>query len=208
MEIEIKASRTVPKTDPTSGPGYKTLPQRYFTSEEIFTRETERLFSSQWVCVGHQSQIANRGDYFLQHLGSESLIILRDRKGDLRAFYNVCRHRGARLCEAPGGHLRKTLQCPYHAWTYRLDGKLVGAPHMDQVPGFNKTDHSLRSVNVGAWEGFVFLNLDNHPVGLEKIFSPLAGKFSGWNLPNLRSATRITYEVHANWKLIFENYSE
>ena len=100
------------------------------------------------------------------------------------------------------------IQCPYHAWTYGLDGRLVGAPHMDAVPDFEKADYSLHEVNLAIWEGFVFVNLAEAPTPLEKVFATLEGKFTHWNLPRLRSARRIEYDVAANWKLIFQNYSE
>jgi Rieske 2Fe-2S family protein len=187
--------------------GAKTLPQRYFVSAEIFANEQERIFSRQWVLVGHQSQIARAGDYFVQEVASESAIIVRDQRGEVHGFYNVCRHRGTRLCEARSGHA-SAIQCPYHAWTYGLDGKLVGAPHMDKVEGFDKAEHSLHAISLGEWEGFIFVNLADKPVPLTEVFAPLAGKFTHWNLPKLRSAKRMEYNVRANWKLIFENYSE
>ena len=109
------------KTADTFRPGAKTLPQRYFVSPEIFAEEQEVIFSAQWVLVGHQSQIDRAGDYFVQEVAGESLIIARDREGAIRGFYNVCRHRGTRLCEDQSGH-SSTIQCPYHAWTYALDG--------------------------------------------------------------------------------------
>ncbi|MGZ5005947.1 MAG: aromatic ring-hydroxylating dioxygenase subunit alpha, partial [Chthoniobacterales bacterium] len=133
--------------------------------------------------------------------------VLRDQKQVVHAFYNVCRHRGTRLCENPTGHF-SAIQCPYHAWTYALDGRLIGAPHMDDVPGFDKSDYSLGAVSLALWEGFIFVNLAATPTPLEEVFAPLAGKFAHWNLPQLRSARRIAYDVRANWKLIFENYSE
>jgi Rieske 2Fe-2S family protein len=195
------------KTADSFKSGAKTLPQRYFVSPEIFAREREKFFSTQWVLVGHQNQIAKPGDYFVAEVAGESLIILRDKAGEERGFYNVCRHRGTRLCEEKGGHL-PAIQCPYHAWTYGLDGRLIGAPHMDAVPGFDKADYSLGEVHLALWEGFIFVNLADVPTLLEKAFAPLAGKFTHWNLPLLRSAKRIEYDVRANWKLIFENYSE
>jgi glycine betaine catabolism A len=206
--METKAMPTFRKTAETFTRGAKTLPQRYFVSPEIFGSEQERIFSAQWLCVGHQSQIAQAGDYFTQAVGGESLIVLRDQKGQLRAFYNVCRHRGTRVCEHKTGQFRQTIQCPYHAWTYSLDGTLVGAPHMDKVDGFDKAGQSLLAVSLGLWEGFIFVNLAEHPILLETVFGPLEGKFTHWNLPKLRSARRIEYDVRANWKLIFENYSE
>lgn len=195
------------KTDDTFAPGATTLPQRYFISPEVFAEEQAAIFSAQWVLVGHQSQIGQPGDYFVQEVAGESLIIARDREGTIRGFYNVCRHRGTRLCEDQSGH-SSTIQCPYHAWTYGLDGRLIGVPHMENVPGFDKADYSLHTVNLGVWEGFIFVNLADDPMPLEKWFAPLAGKFSQWNMPRLRSARRIEYDVRANWKLMFENYSE
>src|SRR5437899_2102797 len=195
------------KTAETFATGAKTLEQNYFVSQEIFAEEQEKIFSKQWVLVGHRSQIAKAGDYFVAKVASESLIIVRDKGGEVHGFYNVCRHRGTRLREDRNGHL-SAIQCPYHAWTYGLDGRLLGAPHMDQVPGFDKGDYSLHAVNLALWEGFIFVSLAESPTPLEEWFAPLAGKFTHWNLPKLRSAKRIEYDVRSNWKLIFENYSE
>ena len=193
------------KTTETFTAGAKTLPQRYFISPEIFTKERALIFSTQWVYVGHQSEIAKAGDYFVAEVAGESLIIVRDKRGEIHGFVNVCRHRGTRLCEERSGHF-SAIQCPYHAWTYGLDGSLIGAPHMDDVPGFVKADYSLHAVNLALWEGFIFVNLAKEPHSLEEWFAPLAGKFSHWNMSILRSAKRIEYDVRANWKLMFENY--
>ncbi len=187
--------------------GAKTLPQRYFVAREIFAKEQEAIFSEQWVCVGHQSQIARAGDYFVREVAGESLIIVRDQKGTIGGFSNVCRHRGTRLCEEASGHA-PAIQCPYHAWTYALDGRLIGAPHMESAVGFDKSQYSLGTVRTALWEGFVFVNLADDSAPLHSTFAALAGKFTHWNLPKLRSAQRIEYDVRANWKLIFENYSE
>jgi len=195
------------KTAETFAAGAKTLEQKYFVSPDVFAREQEKIFSKQWVLVGHQSQLANTGDYFVAEVAGESLIVIRDSRLKIRGFYNVCRHRGARLKEDLCGHV-STIQCPYHAWTYGLDGRLLGAPHMDDVAGFNKADYPLHPANVALWEGFIFVNLDDTSISLEEWFAPLTGKFSRWNLTALRSAKRIEYDVCANWKLIFENYSE
>jgi glycine betaine catabolism A len=195
------------KTTDTFTAGAKSLSQRYFVSPEIFAEEQKKIFSEQWVLVGHQNQIARSGDYFISEVAGESLIVVRDKRSTIRAFYNVCRHRGTRLQEDQSGHA-SAIQCPYHAWTYALDGRLVGAPHMDDIPGFDKPDYSLHPVHLGLWEGLIFVNLADSPAPLEEWFAPLAGKFSHWNLPILRSAKAINYDVQANWKLMFENYSE
>jgi Rieske 2Fe-2S family protein len=205
--MEATARSAFRKTTETLAAGAKTLAQRYFVSPEVLAEEAEKIFSKQWLLVGHQSQIPAAGDYFVQETAGESVIIVRDRSGVIRGFYNVCRHRGTRLCEDLAGH-SSTIQCPYHAWTYGLDGRLVGSPHMDEVPGFDRSQYSLHPVNLGLWEGFIFVNLDDDAMPLEKWFAPLAGKFSHWNLPRLRSVKRVEYDVKANWKLMFENYSE
>jgi Rieske 2Fe-2S family protein len=185
----------------------KTLPQRYFVSPEIFSEELQKIFATDWVLVGHQSQLAEPGDYFLAEIAGESLVVVKDQRSTIRAFYNVCRHRGARVCEEQNGHAT-AIQCPYHAWTYGLDGRLLGAPHMDETPGFNKAEYPLKPARLGPWEGFIFMNLQDASASLEKWFEPLGERFSSWNLAALRSAKRIEYDVKANWKLIFQNYAE
>src|SRR5205823_2301599 len=103
--------------------------------------------------------IAQPGDYFISEVANESLIVVRGKRGEIRGFYNLCRHRGSRLIENRDGQLSAGIQCPYHAWTYALDGRLLGAPHMDDVPGFDKADYPLHRVNLGLWDGFIFVNL-------------------------------------------------
>src|SRR3989449_7942523 len=188
--------------------GARTLPGRYYTSPEIFAEEVERIFTRRWVCVGRAAELPDPGDYFLADVAGESVIVLRDQGGTLRAHYNVCRHRGTRLCEERRGRLSETIQCPYHAWTYTLDGQLIGAPHMSEVEGFHKRDYPLRSPALAEWEGFLAINLAPDPEPFAQAFAPLIGRFARFNIANLRSARRIDYDVRANWKLIFQNYSE
>ncbi len=188
--------------------GQRTLPGRYYTAPELYAEEQERIFARRWVCVGRAAQVANAGDYVVRVVAGESLIVVRGQDGTVRAFYNVCRHRGTRLCDAGSGHLSETIQCPYHAWTYTLDGMLIGAPHMNEVAGFDKRDYPLHAVPVETWEGFLFINLAPEPQPFARAFASLAGRFSRFNLPELRSGGRAEYDVQANWKLIFQNYSE
>ncbi len=223
--MSTTATSSFRKTAETFTTGAKTLPQQYFISPDVFAEEQERIFSRQWILVGHQNRIVRAGDYFVSKIADESLIVVRDKRGEIRGFYNVCRHRGSRLIENTNGQLSGAIQCPYHAWTYGLDGRLLGAPHMDDVPGFNKGDYPLHAVNVALWEGFIFVNLANSGaltsilsqregrkqdgfVSLEDWFASLKGKFSHWNMSILQPAKRIEYDVRANWKLMFENYSE
>lgn len=187
--------------------GARTLPGRYYASPEVFAEEAERVFSRQWICVGRSLSLPGPRDYRLVSIAGESLIVLRDRDGELRAFHNVCRHRGTQLCEATQGRLAETIQCPYHAWTYALDGSLIGAPQMHGVEGFDKRDYPLRSVRVAEWEGFLFVNLSHGPA-LDQALAPLLGRFAPFRLETLTVVRRIEYAVAANWKLILENYSE
>jgi Rieske 2Fe-2S family protein len=186
----------------------KTLPGRYFTSPAILAEEMDRIFARQWLCVGPADRIRQAGEYFLQQLGPDSLIILRDKAGAVRAHYNVCRHRGTRMCEAPAGKFGETIQCPYHAWTYALDGRLLAAPSSDLIEQFQKSDYPLASVATYVWEGLIFINLSAEPVPFEQHHAPLIGRFSRFDIAGLRIARRIDYEVAANWKLIVENYQE
>ncbi len=185
-----------------------TLPGEYYTSSEIFAAEEERIFSRRWLCVGRGDVIREPGDFVLVPVGRESLLLVRGCDGKARAFYNVCRHRGTRVCEAERGRFAGGIQCPYHAWTYGLDGALLGAPHMADVPWFDKTEHPLEPVALAEWEGFLFLTLANDPQPLEEALAPLLGRFAPWRLPRLVTARQVEYEVAANWKLIFQNFSE
>src|SRR6185295_8701017 len=114
--------------------------------------------------------------------------------GTARAFFNVCRHRGTRLLETPSGRLSRSIQCPYHAWTYALDGQLIGAPHMDEVVGFDKRDYPLHPVALQTWEGFLFANLSSDPEPLPSAFAPLTARFARFGMPGLRSGRRIEYD--------------
>ena len=188
--------------------GAKTLPGRYYTSETVYRRESERIFGEKWLYAGRAGRITAPGDYFLFENGSENLIILRDRRGQIRAFHNLCRHRGTRLCKAPEGRFSSSIQCPYHAWTYRLDGELSGAPNMHEVEGFAKSDYPLLPAACAEWEGGIFVNFGENPEPFTEAYAAVHGKFSIWHLPELEVAHRIEYTVRANWKLIMQNYSE
>ena len=196
------------KTTDAYKQGARTLPGRYYTTPEILSEEAERIFRRQWICAGRAEAIAGAGDYVVVEIAGESIIVLRDQTGERRAFYNVCRHRGTRLCEATHGRLSETIQCPYHAWTYALDGRLIGAPHMNEVAGFDKKEYPLHRVALAEWEGFLFVNLARDAEPLAEAFAPLVDRFARYNLAQLRTVRRIDYEVRANWKLILQNYNE
>jgi Rieske 2Fe-2S family protein len=188
--------------------GARTLPRSYFTDPAIFSQEIEKIFERNWLCVGREENIARAGDYFVVTLDRESVIVVRDQSGAVRAFHNTCRHRGTRLCENHQGQFSETIQCPYHSWTYGLDGKLLGAPSTQDLADFDKADWPLLAVAAETWHGFVFLNFDEHPKSLADQLGMLESRVSMYNLASLRSARQHVYDVRANWKLIIENYSE
>jgi len=199
---------TFHRTATTHQPGARTMPGEYYTSAAILAEESDRIFARSWNCVGRASALAAPGEYVLRTIAGESIIILRDRAGGLRAFFNVCRHRGTRLCEATAGRFSETIQCPYHAWTYAIDGRLIGAPQMQGIEGFDKRDYPLHAAAVAEWEGFIFVNVAAEPEPFEERFAPMLGRLARFGLGALTVGHRVTYEVHANWKLIFQNYSE
>ncbi len=146
----------------------RTLPARYYVDPDHFLAERERFFARMWACVGREDEVAHSGDAIVREVAGESLILVRGDDGEIRAFYNVCRHRGTRLLESPEGCVGKRIQCPYHAWTYDLHGNLVAAPHMDEGPRFQKADYPLKTVALDRWDGHLFVHLGDHPEPLER----------------------------------------
>jgi len=209
----------------TESPLQKSLPTSYYLSEEIYKREVERIFCREWFCAGREEQLQKPGDFVVLDVVGESILVVRTKAGEIKAHYNVCRHRGARLCETTaeaaadgvkvsGGVLGANgIRCPYHQWTYALDGKLLNAPHLREGDGFCKEDFSLYPVGVETWGGFVFLNLTPDAAAkegrtLRRELGEAAERVRRYPLGDLRVARRIEYEVEANWKIIVENYNE
>jgi Rieske 2Fe-2S family protein len=185
-----------------------TLPSWYYTSPAVFARERERLFADGWVSVGRTEDVATPGQYVVREVAGESVIVTAGAEGGPAAFFNVCRHRGTRLCAEASGRFTERIQCPYHAWTYALDGRLLAAPHMDGAEGFRKEDWSLHAVAVDSWDGHLFVNLSGTAPRLASRLGTLPSTLAAWDMPRLRRAYGVTYEVAANWKLIVSNYSE
>ncbi len=198
-----------------------TLPSAWYRDARIFELEKDRLFAREWLCVGREEELATPGGYKLLNVVGESILLVRNAHGSLRAFYNVCRHRGAQLCRvagaeaAPGMAVQggviagRSIVCPYHQWSYDLDGRLIAAPHMAHTPGFDKSSINLYPVAVDTWGGFIFLNLT--PQQAKPLLSQLgeiAARTARYPLSGLRIGHSIRYEVAANWKAICENYNE
>jgi Rieske 2Fe-2S family protein len=188
--------------------GTKTLPGKYFSSPDIYERETQEIFRKKWIVVGRTADIPHVGDYLLHELDGESFIVVRDDQRRVNCYYNVCRHRGTRMCEESCGHFTKRIRCPYHAWTYDLDGSLKAAPNMTEVEGFEVSAYSLEEVRCVVWKGFVLINLGQDCEPFETSYGSILSRFDDWRLEDLVSTHRVTYDLKANWKIVFQNYSE
>src|SRR5260370_6858949 len=141
-----------------------TLHQRYYTDRDWFQREMEAIHFDMWLCAGRANQIPKTGDYFVRNFANASVIIVRDEEGAIRAFHNVCRHRGTLLCPQDQGRFAGRIQCQYHAWTYKLDGTLANAPHMERVQGFSEADYPLNRVAAEVWDRHIFFTLSPRPL--------------------------------------------
>jgi glycine betaine catabolism A len=188
--------------------GARTLPRACYASHDIFTAEQDAIFGRLWNCVGRSSLLREPGDYLVRTIANESIVVVRGRDRMIRAFFNVCRHRGTRLCANATGRFDGVIRCPYHAWTYAIEGELIGAPHMHDVEGFNRADYPLHAAAVAESSGFVFVNVFQAPTPFADWFAPFEARLERFNLAALQSAHRVEYDVHANWKLVFQNYSE
>jgi Rieske 2Fe-2S family protein len=206
---------------PVSAPGQlppsliATLPGHYYTDPEIFRQEQDRLFESMWFCAIRSADLAKPGAFRTVQVGRESVLFTRSRTGELRAFLNVCRHRGARLCLEEAGEVRRNLQCPYHAWTYDLDGKLIAAPNLVKMPDVDRTKYGLVKVALREWLGYAWVCLADEPPSFEETVMGAAVERLGnvaaiehYGTENLSLGKRMTYDVKANWKLIVENFME
>jgi phenylpropionate dioxygenase-like ring-hydroxylating dioxygenase large terminal subunit len=180
----------------------ETLPWSWYSDPEVLRREQERIFRSAWQYVGHEGMVADTGDRFAAEAGDVPVLVVRD--GDtVRAFLNVCRHRGSQLVDDAGSG--KSIQCPYHAWTYALDGALVAAPRADREADFDAADISLVELRLERWGPLLFVNPDVNAAPLAETLGPLPELVS---LDGLKFRVRDHYELDANWKIASENFLE
>jgi phenylpropionate dioxygenase-like ring-hydroxylating dioxygenase large terminal subunit len=185
-----------------------TLPARYYTDPDWFRAEMERVFASMWIAAGRVEEVEGRGQFIRRDVAGASILLIGDGEDRVRAFYNVCRHRGTRLCDDERGRLAGSIQCPYHAWTYDLEGRLIGAPMMDEVEGFRREEYPLHHVACQVWDGHIFVNMSADPPPLGSQLRDLPDRFAPYRMRDLRMVRRTVYDVAANWKLIVQNYNE
>jgi glycine betaine catabolism A len=175
---------------------------------EILATELDRFFYRNWLCVGREEQLASKGDFITRQVGRESILLVRGSGGQVRGFYNLCRHRGTRVVLEAEGKGAHSFICPYHAWSYNLDGQLIGALHMQGQADFDRSEYGLHPIRVDSWGGFLWVNLEPKGPSLRESLGPFFARFERFPLADLRLGGHQEYEVEANWKILVENFSE
>ncbi len=196
-----------PVLAPTLGHS-RTLPAEAYTSQAVFEWEVEHFFEGGWVCIGRADALARPGDQRAVRIGSEGILVVRDTHGNLRGFYNTCRHRGHELLEPGTARNVRAIKCPYHAWVYRLDGTLGAAPRFGELEGFDKAEYPLVAARVHEWHGWIFVNADGRAPAFEDYVGNLSDLIAAWEPERLFVAATHEYVIGANWKTITENYHE
>ena len=196
------------------GPPHSGLPGAAYTSEAFLALENERIFAGAWVFAGFAHELPSAGDVAPITVAGRSLLLVRDTALRIRAFHNVCRHRNLKLVDAPG-NAGRAIRCPYHSWTYGLDGALHLTPYFGgrepraAPPGFDRGRHGLVPVRSAAWHDWIFVNLDGAAPPIEEFTAPLRSRLEGVDLARAHHIATIDFgEVAANWKLILENFIE
>jgi Rieske 2Fe-2S family protein len=186
-----------------------TLHRDLYLQPSWFAKEREGIFFHDWTCVGREKEFPDIGDFKVIDLAGESILLVRGDDDNLRAFFNVCRHRGCQLIDSANddgksGRFKANIRCPYHSWTYRLDGGLQHAPHMD----VDKEKYHLHQVELDVWGGFIFLRVGRSKTTLAEQLGAIATRTARYPLADLECGKHIHYSVAANWKVILENYNE
>ena len=186
----------------------RTIPWSWYTDPTVLQLELERIFRRSWQYAGRQDEIGEPGSFHATRVGEVPVVLVRDEEGVLRALLNVCRHRGSLVCEGSGK--RATLQCPYHAWTYGLDGRLVAAPRLPREGGSDAAELGLVALRVDTWGPLVFVNPSPDAPPLEDFLDDVPQRIAdaGIDLDRLRFLRRWEWEVESNWKISAENFLE
>ena len=184
------------------------LPPAAFVDQGVFDWEMKNLFLGGWICLGHISQVADQGRFIRREMGPDSIVVVGGEHGRPHAFLNVCRHRGARVVVEAEGKVKRRLQCPYHAWSYALDGSLVAAPHMDEIEDFDKSCFGLIPVRMAVLGGLILVDLSGEAPEPDAHVGELIEHLDRYRTADLVSGGRVEYDVAANWKGIAENYNE
>jgi carnitine monooxygenase subunit len=189
-------------------PGFS-LEAPFYLDSELFELDISAIFARHWIHVGAAAEVPEHGDYVTVELGRYSLIIVRDQDAEIRAFHNVCRHRGARLLDGPSGHCAGRITCPYHAWTYALDGRLVGVPQRGDFPGLDAAQHGLRPLEHEVYMGFIFVRFAPGLPSVREMAAPYEHELAAYRFEELVPLGRVAHRRRAvNWKNVADNYSD
>ncbi|MQA82173.1 MAG: Rieske 2Fe-2S domain-containing protein [Streptosporangiales bacterium] len=207
--------RTRPPRRATGPDLVPVLDGRYYTDPGWWETDRRLVFERSWLCVARADEVPAAGDFVRVDAGAESVLVVRGRDGQVHAYRNLCRHRGAVLCLEPRGSFGKRIRCVYHAWTYGLDGRLVAAPNIHDMPDLVKDDFGLHRVRVEQWLGYVWVNLDAAAEPLREQVRPqllarlgTEATFDRYGIGDLAVGHTITYDVASNWKCVIENFME
>ncbi len=182
------------------------MPPAVYTSEDFYALEQEKIFKQQWLCAGLAGSIPRQGDYLSHHIGGQPVVVIRQGDGSIKAYANVCRHRMMQLVEGQGNC--KHLVCPYHAWTYGIDGQLVVAPHMQERPGFDIKSIALPSIRCEVWEGWIYLTLNPKAKSVTTALKPLQKIVADYRMAHYIPIVQRDHVWQSNWKLLTENFME
>ena len=193
------------------------MPAHFYTSPEIYEREKERIFQKEWLCMGRVEELDQPGSYLTFRVAGEPIVICKDRQGEIRAFSNVCRHRGTQIAFGEpdngtpfGKGCDKALSCPYHGWTYDMDGRLLNAPHSAEMDGFDTKDFGLIPLRIDTWAGFLFINFDPAARGLMDVLNEMdfPRTYQPYRYEDFRLASKFSFELDCNWKFVNENLTD
>jgi choline monooxygenase len=179
------------------------IPGFFYTSPEIFALEKERIFMTDWLAIGRVEELERPGDYRTYRLLDEPFIVARNNEGQLKAYMNRCAHRGVAVAEGAGN--AQEFVCPYHGWLYDLDGRLTGAPYMDQAVQFDKKNCRLKPLHLGVWAGWIFITFNENPIPFVDFIAPYDRELGFLRQEECRLGEKITIEVNCNWKFPVEN---
>ena len=207
MTDKSAKTKTVEKIDRTARLGEPLAPWTYL-NEELFDLEYEAFFLMRWQFVGHVNDVPAVGDFITGDIGRDSVVVIRGKDGQLRAFLNVCRHRASRIFEGKGS-CRGVIRCPYHGWTYKLDGSLMAIPQDEHFPDINRSDYGLHQIQLDIFSGFLFVRVKGDGPGVAEHFAHTSSFFEKYDVANYEQCLKTTTQIwEVNWKVAWDNYLE
>lgn len=184
------------------------MPPDMYRSDDIAALEQKHIFEQQWLCAGRSDTIPNAGDYLSYEIGAQPVVVIRQEDKSIKAFANVCRHRMMTLLEGSGHCKRNRITCPYHAWSYGIDGQLLGAPHMQNRPGFDKADYPLPTVRCEVWEGWIYVTLNPKVESVATLLAELHPLVANYRMADYVHISQQDHVWDTNWKMLTENFME